>query len=208
MTIWFEDRYCYYAWKPHGIASTWGKWPCFLDCVNAPQIQNDTPVLPDLSNHFSAVEEYWLLNRLDNDTAWLLYFAKNHANKKTWKDLQQQGRLIKYYLADVIGDVDWQRKCIAYPIIHHPQAKDRMLCVTKHIDNFQKLQYCETWVEKLFYDREKNYSCLLVMINKWVRHQIRCHLASIGCPIIGENIYKKRKDAGILHLWSIGIKSI
>jgi 23S rRNA-/tRNA-specific pseudouridylate synthase len=83
-----------------------------------------------------------------------------------------------------------------------------MLCLNKYNDKYTNKQYCETWVEKLFYDSQKDYSCLLIMIQKGVRHQIRCHLSSIGCPIIGENIYKKKKDSGHLHLWSIGIQSI
>jgi 23S rRNA-/tRNA-specific pseudouridylate synthase len=83
-----------------------------------------------------------------------------------------------------------------------------MLCITKNSDNYNHKQSCETRVEKIFYDEQNNYSCLLVIIQKGVRHQIRCHLASIGCPIIWEKIYKKKKDTGQLHLRSIWVQSI
>lgn len=205
--IWFEDNYCYYFWKSHGIASSWGAWPCFLDIFLT---KNSIPALETIRNNLNTIfgsdNEFWLLNRLDNDTSGLLYFAKSIEIKKQRKELQNQWKIIKYYLADIRGNVDRSDKCIAYPIAHHPQAKDRMICIQDSTGNNLEWQPCETWIEKLYYDEEKNYSCLLIMIRKWVRHQIRCHLSALGCPIIGEKIYKKKKDIEYLHLWSIGVR--
>lgn len=210
---WYEDVYCYYFWKPHGIASSFGQWPCFLDVFkNIWSIQDTTlrQCMEHLDKTFGAENEYGLLNRLDNDTWWLLYFAKTKSIKDTRKDLQKKWLITKYYIADVTGDVWRNNKVVAYPIIHHPQSPDRMVCISNtdtniYATNTKKL-YCETWIEKLYYDREKNYSCLLIYIQKWVRHQIRCHLSAIWCPIIWEKIYKKKKDAQLLHLWSIGVR--
>ncbi len=205
--VWFEDLYCYYFWKPHGIASSWGQWPCFLDMF---LLKNNDPTVENIRNSlcsaFDRDNEFWLLNRLDNDTAGLLYFAKSPEVKKQRRELQNQWKIIKYYLADVRGNVDRSDRCVAYPIAHHSQARDRMTCVQDSTVNTLQWQNCETWIEKLYYDEQKNYSCLLIMIRKWVRHQIRCHLSAIGCPIIGEKIYKKKKDIEQLHLWSIGVR--
>lgn len=204
--IWFEDTYCYYFWKPHGVASSWGSGPCFLDMFLTESADSSLEnIRKHLTTIFGADNEFGLLNRLDNDTSGLLYFAKSLGVKEERKRLQNQWKIIKYYLADVQWNIDRSDKCVAYPIAHHPQAKDRMICIQKSVGNNLKWQSCETWIEKLYYDAEKNYSCLLIMIRKWVRHQIRCHLAAIGCPIIGEKIYKKKKDSESLHLWSIGM---
>lgn len=204
----FADEYCYYFWKPHGIASSWGQWPCFLDMFLT---KHDDFTIEEIRTHlctmFDKDSEFWLLNRLDNDTSGLLYFAKSPDVKKQRKELQNQWKIIKYYLADIAGNVDRWSKCIAYPIAHHPQAKDRMMCIQRSTDTHVQWQQCETWVEKLYYDKQNNYSCLLIMIRKWVRHQIRCHLSAIGCPLIGEKIYKKKKDDRQLHLWSIGVRT-
>jgi len=204
--IWFEDDYCYYFWKTHGIASSWGAWPCFLDMF----LTNNNDVSLEkirihLNDVFGSENEFWLLNRLDNDTTGLLYFAKSLSVKKQRKELQNQWKIVKYYIADIQWNVDRIDKCVAYPIAHHPQAKDRMICIQDSSSTHMQWQICETWIEKLYYDEIKNYSCLLIMIRKWVRHQIRCHLSAIWCPIIGEKIYKKKKDSGQLHLWSIGV---
>jgi 23S rRNA-/tRNA-specific pseudouridylate synthase len=172
-------------------------------------VSNEDPVVEKIRKYltttFGSDNEFGLLNRLDNDTTGLLYFAKSLDIKKQRKELQNKWKIVKYYLADVRWNIDRSDKCVAYPIAHHPQAKDRMICLQDSTSTHIQWQPCETWIEKLYYDEEKNYSCLLVMIRKWVRHQIRCHLAAIGCPIIGEKIYKKKKDTEQLHLWSIGV---
>lgn len=204
---WFEDDYCYYFWKPHGIASSWGSWPCFLDMFLTSNADTAIEkIRTNLTIAFGSDNEFGLLNRLDNDTSGLLYFAKSLEVKKQRKKLQNQWKIVKYYLADVRGNIDRFDKCVAYPIAHHPQAKDRMICIHNSAETHIQWQACETWVEKLYYDEVHNYSCLLIMIRKWVRHQIRCHLSAIGCPIIGEKIYKKKKDTEQLHLWSIGVR--
>lgn len=43
-------------------------------------------------------------------------------------------------------------------------------------------------VESIKYKVEK-ISLLRITINSGCRHQIRCHLASIGYPIIGDRLY-------------------
>lgn len=204
----FADEYCYYFWKPHGIASSWGQWPCFLDMFLTANTDPAIEKIRDvLSVSFGSENEFWLLNRLDNDTTGLLYFAKSPEIKNKRKELQSQWKIVKYYLADIAGNVERWNKCVAYPIAHHPQAKDRMICIQDSTNAHLQWQKCETWIEKLYYDEEKNYSCLLIMIRKWVRHQIRCHLSAIGCPIIGEKIYKKKKDGENLRLRSVGVRT-
>lgn len=102
----YQDQYCYYFRKPAGIPSSFGKEFSFLDLLvqeqRNPQIQE---IFLSLSSFFSPAEEYGLLNRLDNDTSGLLYFAKNPQVKKQFKELQGNLFVHKYYLAEVYGDV-------------------------------------------------------------------------------------------------------
>ena len=50
---------------------------------------------------FGEDQEFGLLNRLDNDTAWFLYFAKNKKAFDEFKVLQRSDGVKKYYLAQV-----------------------------------------------------------------------------------------------------------
>jgi 23S rRNA pseudouridine1911/1915/1917 synthase len=154
-----------------------------------------------------------LLNRLDNDTWGFLYFAKTPEIYASYKELQQQNKLQKQYLAHVQGNPFYktaeQSMVIDFPIMHHAQD-DRKMVVIKSFADTQKWRWEQhnvtTAIKLIEYNPETNISTLLVTITKWIRHQIRCHLASIGCAIIGDKLYNKKSQDPILHLWSLGFK--
>ncbi len=162
-----------------------------------------------LDDMFGEKEEYWLVNRLDNDTTGLLYFAKTPLFKQKYKHQQQLDKVDKVYLATVYGKFPHDKRTIESPIGHHKFAKDRMVVVKKEADKENihwKLRYVHTDIEKLEYDEKENITHLLVTINKGIRHQIRCHLSSIWYPIVGEKIYIKKPSQENLHLYSVGLK--
>ncbi len=98
----YEDEQLYYVWKPHGIPSTWGDQYSFLS-----HIQDTKPVFfAKLEKEFWPDREYGLLNRLDNDTAGLLYFAKNDTAYQTYRTQQDEHTLYKIYMCDLQGRVD------------------------------------------------------------------------------------------------------
>lgn len=170
-------------------------------------------IINNLIDIFWEEQEYWLLNRLDNDTWGLLYFAKSLEIYHKYKSQQREKLLKKFYVAQVIGNplfkLDTKELDINYPIMHHKFSEDRMICVMKPSDiaKWEWRQHnVSTRIFLLYFDKSKNISTLLVSISKWIRHQIRVHLSSIGCPILWENIYSKHKIDDFLHLWSIGFK--
>ena len=66
----FSDEAFLYVWKPHGVPSTFGKTSSFLENIIAMDF------FVEQKKTFTIDQEYGLLNRLDNDTAGLLYFAR------------------------------------------------------------------------------------------------------------------------------------
>ena len=206
----YEDKYFYYFRKPCGIPSTYGNQKCFLDYLNESTDKSIQSILIRQKEFFSEQEEYGLVNRLDNDTTWLLYMAKTPLFKEKFKQAQSEWKVKKYYVADVYGEMKNNEQKISYPITHHKFSPDRMVVFldtkqTGKIDQ-KKLKYVQTDVELLYYDPEKNISTLLVKISKWMRHQIRAHLSSIWYPIVWEKIYIKNPSKEDLHLYSIGVQ--
>jgi len=206
----YEDSFFYYFWKPHGIPSTFWKEKCFLDLLSESSDQYIKSVLSYLDNMFGKEREYWLLNRLDNDTAWLLYFAKTPLVKEKYKKAQSEWRISKYYVADVYWNFVQNGLKISYPIWHHKFSKDRMVVFldmkqTGKIDK-KRVHQVDTDVEKLYFDKSRNVTTLLVTISKWIRHQIRAHLSSIWFPIVWEKIYIKKAWSEKLQLFSIWMK--
>ena len=112
-------------WKPSALPTTFGKELCFLDILlgkeNNITIDFSLPDkllpyidLPDFSpctltqtmiNHqihvFGKNEEMGLLNRLDNETAGFLYFAKNKQAFEKYRRLQSEGKIHKRYIAQI-----------------------------------------------------------------------------------------------------------
>ena len=200
MVLHFCDNAFLYVWKPHGVPSTFGKKSSFLDTIVSMDFftpQKDT---------FSLNEEYGLLNRLDNDTAGLLYFARTKNVYNLYDVAQDRWSVIKHYITAIAGEPSHIPSIIAYPIAHHRYHEDRMVVQASSDDSYDmrgQWHYVETYIENLWYDASTHMTRLHVMIPRGIRHQIRAHLSAVWLPIIGEKIYKKNKDTRPLHLWSV-----
>ena len=206
----YQDKYFYYFWKPAGVPSTFGKQKCFIDCLLENTDKDIVSIVSWQQEMFDKDDEYGLVNRLDNDTSWLLYFAKTPLFKSRYKHDQSEWKIKKYYIADVYGEYSPERQKISYPIWHHKFSSDRMVVILDEVATGKisgkirgKLHFVDTYIEKLYYDENLNITTLLVTISKWIRHQIRSHLSSIWYPIVWENIYIKHRQEGILHLFSV-----
>jgi len=202
----YEDRFFYYGWKIHELWSTRGERLSFFDIRDADISEKSQKIKKLLSAEYWDNTERWLANRLDRDTSWILYFAKEKWYYDLFKEYQKNKQIHKYYIADVVGN-PWRISLfINTPLKHHPSSLDRMIvCDT----NDPKHIICESWCTLLYYDEQTNTSTIQINIHRWARHQIRCHLASVGCPIIWEKIYKKKKDKNThLHLRSIGFSTL
>lgn len=182
-----------------------------LDLIDS-EIEKDY-IIQNLINVFWEEKEFWLLNRLDNDTWGLLYFAKSEAIYDEYKIKQNKNLIQKFYITQVKGNpffkLNEKEMIIDYPIMHHKNSKDRMICLNKLWKEklwTWKKHLVKTKIYLLKFDSFKNISTLLVIISKWIRHQVRAHLSSIWCPIIWETIYHKQKSKDFLHLWSVWFK--
>ena len=69
------------------------------------ELSNRTETRQWLLEEFSVQEEYGLLNRLDTDTSGMLYFARSREVFAAWRDWQRAGKVQKWYLAQVEGDI-------------------------------------------------------------------------------------------------------
>ena len=172
------------------------------------------PFIQSLFGFFGTEGELGLMNRLDNDTSWLLYFAKNPAVKRKFKELQSEFLIHKYYLAEVYGDIraflKKGKNLIDYPIMHHRFSEDRMIAIKEKSDEKKgkgKKHYLVTKIVDFAFLEKMNTSVLLIEIQKGIRHQIRVHLSSIGYPICGDEIYcKASHQERKLQLFSVGVQ--
>jgi len=180
-----------FFWKPSNIPTTFGLKDSFLE-----KIKNKL----NMQEH----KEFGLLNRLDNDTCGLLYFASNQKVYDQYKNDQKIWKIKKIYYAQVYWNVRPIFFEINFPIAHHKFDKSKMVCGIydnwkifdknlKQIHFHWKLHFVSTFCEKEFFDTKTNTTILKVTITKWIRHQIRCHLWFWWNAIVNDAIYTPKK---------------
>lgn len=126
-----------------------------------------------------------LVHRLDKDTSGLIILAKNEVSQRFLQDQFQKREVGKIYVALVDGRPRSARGRVDAPIGRDPRERKRMAVVSaakgrqavtdyRTIENFEK------------------HSLLELNPHTGRTHQIRVHLAFLGCPIAGDRVYGKR----------------
>ena len=206
--VYYQDKSFYYFWKPAGLASSRWKSVSFLDLMCDENLNWDIyDIVQSQLKFFWKEKELWLLNRLDWPTTWLLYFAKNLGVYNKFREFQKEWKIDKYYVAVVYGNIhNWMNEnwnIINYPIMHHRYNDDRMVVICWDEDRLKwnwNIHEVETEICEVEYNEKDNLSIIIVKIHKWIRHQIRAHLAAIWYPICGDKIYCKSKNQAFYKL--------
>ena len=123
-----------------------------------------------------------LLNRLDYLTSGILMVALTEKGRSVYKQAQEEGRVDKFYLALVRGE-------LVEPVIVknglYTAKRKKVKVLDKEIEDFLRF----TWIYPLRFFPARNQTLVKVRILKGQRHQIRAHLSSLGHPIVGDPLY-------------------
>lgn len=136
-----------------------------------------------------------IVHRLDKDTSGLLVVAKNDAAHQAlsaqFADHGRTGPLERAYLAFVWGKPDKQKGTINKPLGRHPSDRLRQAVLPKGkgreaITHFERVEG---------FGIQKNGEALASLVRCRLEtgrtHQIRVHMAAIGHPLLGDNLYGK-----------------
>jgi len=155
-----------------------------------------------------------LMHRLDFETHGLVLFAKNPESYKFFKSLQDKGEFIKEYSA-ICTDSTSEDTVPGFPPIPYcyaaahplpalyfppfivesyfrPYGPGRKL-VRPVIDDGKKLKEIASDKGGFYKTEITGISGYLftVRLKRGFRHQIRCHLSWIGCPILNDPLYPR-----------------
>ena len=131
-----------------------------------------------------------IVHRLDKDTTGLMVVAKtDHAHRALSAQFADHGRtgpLRRGYLAFVWGAPDRPRGTIDKPIDRHPRARDKMAVREGGREAITHWEVLERYIGT---DGETVASLLACRLETGRTHQIRVHLAAIGHPLLGDDVY-------------------
>ena len=133
-----------------------------------------------------------IVHRLDKNTSGVMVVAKNDATHQALSKLFASHDLTRIYQALVWGAPKEKRGIVDAPIGRHPVDRKRM-AVRKTSGRRALTEY---WLEKRFGPPLKPIASLVgAKLGTGRTHQVRVHLAHIGCPVVGDPVYGRRRNS-------------
>ena len=126
-----------------------------------------------------------IVHRLDKDTSGLIIIAKNDVAHVNMSKQIQERKVSKKYIALVRGIISENEATIDMPIAR--SSKDRKKMAVRK-DGKQAVTHFKVL------ERFNNCTLLDIKIDTGRTHQIRVHMAEIGHPVIGDEVYSNGKN--------------
>ncbi len=129
-----------------------------------------------------------IVHRLDKDTSGLILVAKNDRTHRYLQDQFRLRKVKKVYYALVDGHLPTPTGRIEAPIGRDPSHRKQMAIVSieKGRDAITEYRTLEVFPQHTLVEAHPLTGRT---------HQIRLHLAFLGCPIVGDPVYGRRKSS-------------
>ena len=126
-----------------------------------------------------------IVHRLDKDTSGLIIIAKNDKAHINMSNLIKERKVKKTYIALVRGVIPENEATINMPIGRSYKDRKKMAVVKTGKNAVTHFKVIE---------RFSKYTLLELVIDTGRTHQIRVHMAEIGYPLVGDNVYSNGKN--------------
>jgi 23S rRNA pseudouridine1911/1915/1917 synthase len=127
-----------------------------------------------------------IVHRLDRDTSGVLVVAKTDQAHFSLAEQFESRSTEKEYLAITVGVPDHDCDIIEQPIGIHPYQREKMAIRRDHATS----RPAQTFYAVA--ERFEGFAAVKVLPKTGRTHQIRVHLAHIGCPVLCDKLYSGR----------------
>jgi len=145
-----------------------------------------------------------LVHRLDKDTSGLIVLAKNERSQRFLQRQFEEREVEKIYITLLDGHPPTQTGRVETPIGRDPRNRKKMAVVAegRGRESLSEYHVIESFPE---------HSLLEVDLLTGRTHQIRVHMAFLGCPVAGDKVYGKKKaslelERQFLHAARLGLR--
>jgi 23S rRNA pseudouridine1911/1915/1917 synthase len=143
-----------------------------------------------------------IVHRIDKDTTGSLVICKNDEAHRGIAELLKTHDITRKYRAIVYGNIREDGGTVDAPIGRHPTDRKRMAVNERNGKN--------AVTHYTVLERFGDYTYIECQLETGRTHQIRVHMASIGHPLLGDEVYCSRKSpfkhlgGQVLHAMTIG----
>ncbi len=182
LDVLYEDKFLAVINKPAGM-------------IVHPGVGNETGTLvsallhryPEVARMKIEEKRVGIVHRLDKDTSGLIVIARRDSARVKLMAQFQARTIEKVYLALLEKPPPTESGRIDAPIARDPNQRKRMAVVRSG-------RTAITEYEVVDRDFREGQALVRVKLLTGRTHQIRVHMAFIGCPIVGDSVYGYRKQ--------------
>ena len=143
-----------------------------------------------------------IVHRIDKDTTGSLIACKNDFAHNSIAEQLKEHSIVRKYRAICFGSLKEEEGTVDKPIGRDPNNRKKMAVVPngKHaVTHYRVLEHFN------------GYTYIECILETGRTHQIRVHMASIGHPLLGDEVYSNRKapfhlEGQTLHAMTLGFK--
>ncbi len=183
LSIIYEDEYLILLSKPPGLVVHPGSGNYQGTLVNG--LIHYCQSIAEVGDHLRP----GIVHRLDKDTSGIMLVAKQDlVHRKIVEDFKNR-RLIKEYTALLHGRPKDNQGRLVASIGRHPVHRQKMA-----VRDIGGRHAASNW--QVLQEFEAGFSLVKIVIETGRTHQIRVHMAHLGCPVAGDRLYGSHRDNG------------